>query len=79
MGESPYINMLSNGMYGSMYFSVSGVTAGGDSGGPVFEKGGAGVIGHVVGSSGPATSYFQDVKYQIDEIRQDPTFATLTM
>ena len=79
MGEAVYINMLANGMYGSMYFSVSGVTEGGDSGGPVFISGGTDVIGHVVGSSGAATSYFQDVKYQMDEIRSDPSFATLKM
>jgi hypothetical protein len=42
-------------------------------------SGGTDVIGHVVGSSGAATSYFQDVKYQIDEIRSDPIFATLKM
>ena len=77
MGETPYLNVPNHGMFGDMYWTVSGVTQGGDSGGPVFEHGGSGLIGHVVGSSGGATSYFQDVAYQLREIRQDPVFATI--
>jgi hypothetical protein len=77
MGQTPYLNIPNYGMFGDVYFTVSGVTQLGDSGGPVFERGGGRLIGHVVGSSGPATSYFQDIGYQLQEIRNDPTFATL--
>jgi len=78
MGETPYLNIPNYGMFGGpIYFTTSGVTRLGDSGGPVFEKGGTRLIGHVLGSSQGATSYFQDIQYQVSEIRQDPTFASL--
>jgi hypothetical protein len=78
MEETPYLNIPNYGMFGGpIYFTTSGITRLGDSGGAVFEKGGTRLIGHVLGSSQMATSYFQDVRYQLSEICQDPTFASL--
>jgi hypothetical protein len=80
MGDLKWLFMpATNGTYGEVYMSTSGVTVGGDSGGPVFRQGSSELIGHVVGSSGTATSYFQSVDYQIDEIRKNPTFANIRL
>jgi hypothetical protein len=62
-----------------IYLSGGGVTAYGDSGGPVMEAGWGGrIIGHIV-SGGAAISCFQDIDHQLAEIRKDPAFATIRL
>jgi hypothetical protein len=60
--------------YTEVYLSNAGVTAGGDSGGPVLLSGTpGGIIGHIV-CGGAATSCFQDIDHQLNAIGNDPAF-----
>jgi hypothetical protein len=60
----------------AVYLSSAGVTASGDSGGPVMLQGTATMIGHVA-AGGPATSCIQDVRHQIRKIKSNPAFRTI--
>jgi hypothetical protein len=63
--------------YTDVYLSGTGVTKGGDSGGPVLLSGNpTHIIGHVV-CGGSATSCFQDVDHQLAAIRNNPSFSTI--
>jgi len=60
----------------AVYLSSAGVTAGGDSGGPVMLQGTTNMIGHVA-AGGPATSCIQDVRHQMRKIKSNPAFRTI--
>ena len=65
--------------YTEVYLSNSGVTTGGDSGGPVLLSGKPGeIIGHIV-CGGTATSCFQDVAHQLQAIGNDPAFCGIAI
>jgi hypothetical protein len=60
----------------AVYLTSAGVTAGGDSGGPVMLSGTTTMIGHVA-AGGPATSCIQDVRHQMRKIKSNPAFRTI--
>jgi hypothetical protein len=60
----------------AVYLSSAGVTAGGDSGGPVMLNRTTNIIGHVA-AGGPATSCIQDVRHQMRKIKSKPAFKTI--
>lgn len=60
----------------SVYVLSAGVTADGDSGGPVMLQGSTTLIGHIA-AGGPATSCIQDVSLQMSAIKSDAAFKTI--
>ena len=60
----------------AIYLSSTGVTSGGDSGGPVLLQGTTKIIGHVA-AGGAAASCIQDVRRQLRKIKSDPTFSSI--
>jgi len=60
----------------AVYLTSGGVTALGDSGGPVMLPGTSTIVGHIV-AGGPATSCVQDARRQLRKIRRNKTFKTI--
>lgn len=60
----------------AVYLTSTGVTSGGDSGGPVMLSGTSTMIGHVV-AGGPNTSCIQDVRHQLRKIKSNPAFKAI--
>jgi|SRR5215469_2487765 len=69
----------SNGTYGDVYLTMTGVTQPGDSGAAVLLQNTQSLVGHVIGASGRITSYIQDIEYQLQMIRSNPAFAAITV
>lgn len=66
MGITPFLYVPSMaGMWADVFFTTAGISADGDSGAPVFLSATDELIGHIVGASGPATSYIQAIGCQL--------------
>jgi hypothetical protein len=68
LGFMDYMSMPSmGGLLGSTYLTYRGVTHAGDSGSLVVME--DLIVGHVIGASGAATTYIQDIEFQLHRSR----------